>query len=137
MVANKEGEHLNDKKFKLKKLQYATTWIRKNPKRTLLVAIGMGLVILGAWLLRNNVLSRQLSEWAIDNPTPLPGFIEGVSPAPGSKNQGSSDRICITFNTRTPPLGPMTEDEEMSLFGNVRLYVDGFEANSNTGALSS
>jgi len=62
--------------------------------------------------------STELAEWMLNNPAPLPAFLYKVSPAPGSKYQGSNEAICVTFNTRTPPLGPLTQEEEQSLFNN-------------------
>jgi hypothetical protein len=118
----------------MKKSPYAIARVRPSPKLVLLVAIGVGLIILGVGLLRGSVVSRQLSEWAVENPAPLPGFINGVSPVPGSKNQGVSDRICVTFNTRQPPLGPITAFEGFP-FNETHLYVDGSEVDPNTGAI--
>ena len=114
----------------MKKIRLLINWIKRSPQRILRVAIGLGLIILGAALLRADFLNRQSTEWVLNNPAPLPEFLYSVSPAPGSRSQGSNEAICVTFNTRTPPLGPMTNEEEMSLFNHTYLYIDGSDISS-------
>lgn len=110
----------------MRKLRRYIAWVMQSPQHSLCVAIGASLIILGAAWLRTEIMSRQLTEWILNNPAPLPKFLNGVSPAPGSRYQGSNEAICVTFNTRTPPLGPsLTQEEEVSRVNNSHLYLDG------------
>jgi hypothetical protein len=122
----------------MKEVQSRINRGKRNPKRILYVAIGISLlIIVGAAFLRANLMGRQsteLTEWMLNNPAPLPAFLYKVSPAPSSKYQGSNEAICVTFNTRTPPLGPsLTPEEEASRVNNSHLYLDGSDTATDPG----